>query len=146
MTVSPGTLGAVAVAAVGAVALGLAAIVGSPEPAAIVLPTAAERGEQVYARCMGCHSLDYDRTGPRHCGLVGRLAGSVADFVYSEEMKQSGITWDVESLDRFLADPAGVVPGTLMTYAGVADEGERGDLIAFLVASNADPERCGEGQ
>jgi len=92
----------------------------------------AARGEQVYERCLACHALAYDRVGPRHCGLIGRRAGSVQGFAYSEAMQQSGIVWNAKTLDRFLADPPGEVPGTTMTYAGVADARDRADLIAYL--------------
>jgi cytochrome c len=90
------------------------------------------QGEQVYARCQACHSLDVDRTGPHHCGLFGRRAGSVPGFDYSEAMKHSGIVWTAQTLDRFLANPAATVPGTAMTYSGVSDPGERAALIAWL--------------
>jgi cytochrome c len=90
------------------------------------------RGEQVYARCQACHALGFDRVGPRHCGLLGRRAGSVPGFEYSSAMKQSGLTWDDKTLDRFLAAPMRVIPGTTMTYDGVPDRQEREDLIAYL--------------
>jgi cytochrome c len=93
---------------------------------------ALRQGEQVYARCQACHSLDVDRTGPHHCGLFGRRAGSVPGFDYSEAMKRSGITWNAQTLERFLTNPAAMVPGTEMTYAGVRDPGERAALIAWL--------------
>lgn len=92
----------------------------------------AVRGEQIYARCTACHALAYDRVGPRHCGLFGRRAGSVPGFVYSPAMKRSGIVWNEKSLDRFLSGPLKTVPGTTMTYDGVADAAERADLIAYL--------------
>ena len=110
-------LAAVALAAVGAGAAGA---------------QEAARGEAIYSRCAACHALAYDRTGPRHCGLVGRRAGSVPGFAYSEAMKRSGLVWNAKSLDRFLADPMKVVPGTSMGYAGVKDARERADLIAYL--------------
>jgi len=93
-------------------------------------------GEAVYSRCLACHALAYDRTGPRHCGLFGRRAGAVKDFPYTEAMKRSGIVWTAETLDRFLANPMGVVPGTAMGYAGIADAKERADLIAWLRKAN----------
>jgi cytochrome c len=89
-------------------------------------------GARIYERCLACHALQYDRTGPRHCGLLGRKAGSVAGFDYSEAMKRSGIVWNAATLDRFLANPLGTVPGTTMGYAGIADARERADLIAYL--------------
>ena len=92
----------------------------------------AKRGEQLYARCAACHALAYDRVGPRHCGLMGRPAGSIAGFDYSAAMKNSGIVWTAKTLDRFLAAPMQRVPGTTMTYAGVPDAKERADLVAYL--------------
>jgi len=89
-------------------------------------------GAVVYERCAACHALAYDRTGPRHCGVVGRRAGSVAGFAYSEAMRRSGIVWTREALDRFLTDPLRAVPGTAMGYAGIPDAKERADLIAYL--------------
>jgi cytochrome c len=92
----------------------------------------AMRGEAIYARCLACHALAYDRVGPRHCGLLGRRAGSVRDFAYSPAMKQSAIVWDEKALDRFLAAPMKALPGTTMTYDGVPDRRQRADLIAYL--------------
>lgn len=97
-------------------------------------------GEQVYARCVACHALAYDRVGPRHCGLVGRRAGSVPGYAYSPAMKNSGLTWDEKTLDRFLAQPVKTVPGTTMTYDGIADPKERADLIAYLKHASDTPE------
>src|SRR5665647_3619765 len=100
--------------------------------AAQAAPPTVKLGETVYARCLGCHALAYDRTGPRHCALFGRRAGSVPGFAYSEAMKRSGIVWNAKTLDRFLANPPKAVPGTSMTYAGVPDGAERAALIAYL--------------
>lgn len=94
-------------------------------------------GKALYSRCGACHALTYDRTGPRHCGLIGRRAGALAGFVYSEAMKQSGIVWTTATLDMFLANPMKAVPGTAMGYAGVADRQERADLVAYLVQASA---------
>jgi cytochrome c len=110
-----------------AIGAGLALAAGlcqaAPDPA---------HGEQVYARCLACHALASDRVGPRHCGLLGRRAGSVPGFNYSPAMKKSKLTWDEKTLDRFLAKPMKVVPGTAMTYDGVPDPKDRADLIAYL--------------
>lgn len=97
-------------------------------------------GEQVYARCLACHALAYDRVGPRHCGLLGRRAGSLPGFNYSEAMKNSRITWDEKTLDLFLAGPLKTVPGSTMTYDGIADPKDRSDLIAYLRQVNKTPE------
>jgi cytochrome c len=91
-----------------------------------------KNGQEIYGRCLACHALEYDRVGPRHCGLFGRRAGSVPGFAYSPAMRRSKIVWNEKTLDRFLADPPKTVPGTAMTYAGVPDAKERADLIAYL--------------
>src|SRR5512139_3484028 len=95
-----------ALSAAGLLAVAAAAAAGDPA-----------RGEAVYSRCAACHALAYDRTGPRHCGLLGRRAGAIAGFAYSEAMAGSGLTWNERTLDRFLADPMRAVPGTSMGYA-----------------------------
>jgi len=102
-----------------------------------------EAGEAIYSRCAACHALGYDRTGPRHCGLFGRRAGSVKGFEYSAAMKRSKIVWNEKSLDGFLANPIARVPGTSMGYAGVADPKERADLIAYLRQASGSPQ-CGK--
>ncbi|MGH8457019.1 MAG: c-type cytochrome [Stenotrophobium sp.] len=100
----------------------------------------AKNGEVIYARCGACHSLTYDRTGPRHCGLFGRRAGSVKGFTYSAAMKNSGVVWNAKTLDRFLADPMKAMPGTAMGYAGIKDPQERADLIAYLKQAGESPQ------
>lgn len=101
----------------------------------------ALRGEQLYGRCLACHALATDRVGPRHCGLLGRRAGSVAGFDYSAAMKKSGIVWDEKTLNLFLRKPLGLVPGSSMTYDGVPAASDRRDLIAYL-KSVADTAAC----
>jgi cytochrome c len=97
----------------------------------------AGRGADIYTRCLACHALSYDRTGPRHCGLFGRKAGSVPGFSYSEAMKNSKIIWTEQTLNTFLANPMKMIPGTAMGYAGIPDPQERADLIAYLKKENA---------
>jgi cytochrome c len=99
---------------------------------AAAAPGDPRKGEEIYSRCLACHALAYDRTGPRHCRLFGRKAGSVPGFAYSEAMKRSRIVWNAKTLDAFIADPMRTVPGTAMGYAGVKDAKERADLIAYL--------------
>lgn len=106
-------------------------VISTPIVLAVAIGDAGA-GEAVYERCAACHSLAHDRAGPRHCGLFGRRAGSVAGFPYSDAMKRSKIVWSDATLDRFLADPMRAVPGTSMGYAGVSSDRERKDLIAYL--------------
>ena len=93
------------------------------------------RGEQVYHRCQGCHSIDRNRIGPMHKGLFGRKAGTVPDFDYSDAMKSSGIVWTEITLDQFLQGPRKMVPGTKMTFIGLPKAQDRADLIAYLMVA-----------
>ena len=126
-----------------AAALALVAL-AAPALANHTLRGDAAAGEAIYARCLACHALAYDRTGPRHCDLFGRRAGSVKGFAYSDAMRHSNIVWNALTLDRFLANPMKTVPGTSMGYAGIEDAKERADLIAYLRAAGASPECRGQ--
>jgi cytochrome c len=95
------------------------------------------RGQQLYeARCGGCHSVAADRIGPRHAGVFGRRAGSVAGFDYSPALKRAGVVWDAQTLDRWLADPEALLPGQRMGYR-LTDAAERADVIAYLATLTA---------
>ena len=89
------------------------------------------RGKAVYQGCAACHSIDDNDIGPKHRGVVGRQAGSVADYSYSAALKGSGLTWDEATLDRWLSNPSALVPGTKMFFK-VADPQMRSDVIAYL--------------
>ena len=92
-------------------------------------------GQALYeSRCVGCHSLDHDRIGPRHRGLFGRKAGSVAGFEYSPALRASRIVWSAQSLERWLAGPERLIPGQRMNYS-VPDPADRAALIAYLEAN-----------
>ena len=94
------------------------------------------RGERLFnQQCKACHTLDKDgaRTvGPNLHGLVGRKAGSTEGFSSSDAMKASGIVWDDKTLVEYLKNPKGRVPGTKMVYAGLKQEAQQADMIAFL--------------
>ncbi|MDJ0947623.1 MAG: c-type cytochrome [Alphaproteobacteria bacterium] len=92
----------------------------------------ADRGARLYdSRCVGCHSLDTNRIGPRHGDVFGRTAGSVADYDYSAALKRSEIVWREDTLDAWLRNPEDLVPGQKMNFR-VSSAADRGDLIAFL--------------
>jgi cytochrome c len=97
-------------------------------------------GQAVYGRCMDCHSMQYDRSGPRHCGLFGRRAGGLPGFAYSPAMKKSKIVWNADTLERFLANPAKTVPGMPEIHPSVPDRKERTALVAYLKEANAGSE------
>ena len=92
-------------------------------------------GEKVFATCKACHQIGEgakNAIGPELNGVVGRKAGSVAGYSYSDANKNSGITWDESNLTGYLKDPKAKVPGTKMLFAGIKDETKVQDLIAFL--------------
>jgi cytochrome c len=92
----------------------------------------AALGQRAFQRCSACHSTtDQLKAGPGLGGIVGRPAGSVEGFRYSEAMKAAGIVWDEATLDRFLAAPRDVVPKTTMTM-GVSKPEDRQNIIAYL--------------
>jgi cytochrome c len=70
--------------------------------------------------------------GPSLFDIVGRQAGQVPGFHYSPANKESGLTWDAATLDRYLTSPQTVVPKTTMAYVGLKDATKRADLIAYL--------------
>jgi len=99
-------------------------------------------GEQVYARCIGCHSPGRNRTGPLHCGLFGRESGTAPGYDYSIAMQAAKISWNAETLDQFLLSPTTAVPGTTMGFAGISNAKERRDLIAWLATLTEDSPLC----
>ena len=95
----------------------------------------AVKGKVVFQRCTICHRAEKDGgngLGPNLFGVVGRKAGSVADFPYSAAMKGSGITWTPDKLTAYITHPAKVVPGNRMAFAGINDQGQVGDVVAYL--------------
>src|ERR1700692_3469334 len=91
----------------------------------------AAHGKTLYQGCEACHSIDDNDLGPRHRGVVGRRAGSVADYSYSMSLKDSGLTWDEATLERWLTNPSALIPGTKMFFQ-MSDAQNRADVIAFL--------------
>lgn len=88
-------------------------------------------GKVIYQACMGCHSVDEDDVGPRHRGVVGRVAGTVPGYAYSPALKSSHIVWNRDTLDRWLTNPQGLVPGAKMFFA-MPNAQDRADVIAYL--------------
>jgi cytochrome c len=91
----------------------------------------AVHGKALYQGCQACHSVDDNDLGPKHRGVVGRRAGSVEDYSYSTALKNSGLTWDEVTLDRWLTNPSALVPGTKMFFK-IDDPQARADIIAYL--------------
>ncbi len=104
----------------------------------MVLPSVASaadaaNGESVFKKCKACHATDgKNKVGPHLNGIIGRKAGSVEGFKYSDAMKNSGITWNNAELDKYLKDPKADIPGNKMVFVGIKDDADRADLIAYL--------------
>lgn len=92
-------------------------------------------GQRQYIYCQACHSVDAGgahKVGPNLHGIFGKAAGQAEGYVYSTVLRESGITWDAAAMDKWLASPAAMVPGTTMVFAGVNDPAQRANLIAYL--------------
>lgn len=94
----------------------------------------AAKGQQVFQQCAACHSIESGVTlmGPSLAGIVGREAGSVAGFNYSDVMAKASFEWSEEKLDAYIADPGGEVPGNRMPFGGMRGDQDRADVVAYL--------------
>ncbi|KEO90131.1 hypothetical protein EH31_08545 [Erythrobacter longus] len=96
-------------------------------------------GEDAFQTCTGCHSVAPDgrsAAGPNLYGVMGRKAGGLEGYSFSDAFAASDITWDEASMDGFLADPQGYIPGSEMLVGAVPDEEQRKAIIAYLAAQS----------
>ncbi len=118
-----------------ATGLALVLLAGSAS-AAEPLPTGnPDRGKRLFLQCVACHDLRPGaalKVGPHLEGLFGRTAGAVPALVVSPALKASGIVWNTELLDRWLAKPTELVPGIIMVIPGIVKPQDRADLIAYM--------------
>ncbi len=82
-------------------------------------------------RCSGCHATDSNKEGPRLRGVLGRKAGTVAGFSYSDALRSSGIIWTGDLINEWLQNPEALVTGNDMEFR-VPNPDERAALIAYL--------------
>jgi cytochrome c len=97
-------------------------------------------GEAVFRKCAICHRIEANAPngiGPNLHGVYGRKAASLPGFNYSPAMRGTGFTWDARTLDRYLAAPQKVVPGTRMTFSGLPDAPSRKAVISYLKANSS---------
>jgi len=99
----------------------------------------AKRGAQLFGQCTACHSIQpgEHQTGPSLAHVWNHKAGSVQGFMrYSDALKAAGLTWNEATLDKWLASPEKLIPGTSMTFPGIKDRQAREDVIAYLKAAD----------
>ncbi|MEZ5846550.1 MAG: cytochrome c family protein [Geminicoccaceae bacterium] len=94
----------------------------------------AAKGEKVFRKCKACHDAESEKNkvGPHLVGIIGRPAGTVDGFKYSDAMANSGITWDAATIDAYIAEPKTYVEGNRMAFPGLKKEEDRADVIAYL--------------
>ena len=97
----------------------------------------ATNGEKLFKKCKVWHNADAKKhkVGPLLVGIIGRKAGAADGYTkYSKDIKEAGIIWDEANLDKWLAKPKGMYPGTKMLYpgGGVKKAEDRADIIEYL--------------
>ena len=124
----------------------------APQPIAVLLQTADEKAGAASAKkCLACHTLasgEPNKVGPNLYGVVNRPIAAHEGYEYSDAMKahaQEASTWTYDNLSTFLHDPKGTVPGTKMTFAGLKDDKERANVIAYLRTLADSPAPLPEG-
>jgi cytochrome c len=95
-------------------------------------------GQRVFNQCRACHTVNAggpNGVGPNLHGVVGRRAAAVQNFRYSANMRtlgEGGLTWTAENLQRYITNPKDLVPQGSMAFAGLRQEAQRNDVIAYL--------------
>ncbi len=93
-------------------------------------------GKRLFGQCMACHRAEAsqpDMIGPNLAGVYkSKAASRRPKFAYSPALKASKLTWDDATLDKWLTDPAKLVPGTKMEFLGVSRKPSRDNIIAYL--------------
>ena len=122
---------------------GAAPAAPAEQPIEQVLASAsAERGANVAKQCQACHNFQEGagaKIGPDLYGVVDRQVASVSGFSYSAALKSKGGKWDFDALNKWLTKPSAYAPGTAMTFAGISNEKQRADVIAYLDSLSANP-------
>jgi cytochrome c len=104
--------------------------------------TDIQKGRIGFIRCMACHTLkpgEPHKVGPNLRKVISARAASADGYLYSDGMRTSGVTWDEQTLRRFITHPPTVVPGTSMAYVNTLSETEIDNLIAFLKTETTSP-------
>jgi cytochrome c len=102
----------------------------------------AEHGAQIAKQCVACHNVEEGqgpKVGPGLYGIVDRPVASVAGFNYTAALKAKGGKWTFAALNKWLTNPRADVPGTAMTFAGMPNEKQRADVVAYLDTLSKNP-------
>jgi len=115
----------------------------------LLATASAERGAQVAKQCQACHNFEEGqgpKVGPDLYGVVGRKIASAPGFNYTSALKSKNGTWDFNALNAWLTKPTAYAPGTAMTFAGLTNDKQRADVIAYLDTLSKDPVPLPKGQ
>lgn len=133
---APGPVEQIIVREPGATPATSAAVATVAAPASALLA----EGKAAFANCAACHTIEQgaaNGAGPNLFGIIGKAAGNVAGFAYSDALKASGITWTAAELDSYIADPAAKIPGTTMVAGAIADQAKRQAVIGYIESVTA---------
>lgn len=108
----------------------------------LIAEASPAKGERIAKRCTSCHSFEQGgphKIGPNLWNVMGQKIARHPDFNYSEALKSIDGIWDWATMDKFLEDPKGFAPGTLMSFAGLKKAEDRAAVMVYLATLAPEP-------